>query len=137
MEPTLVVLVYASIAAAAAAVGVLPLAGRKHIPVMAVGWANALASGLMLGAAYLLLAAALVYEPWIGGVGSGLGIVYVWFTHAAAGTENLDLNRLDATSEVYGYKVLLVNTLHSAPEGVAIGAAAMVSLPFEIGRAHV
>lgn len=132
MEPTLVVLVYSSIAAAAAALGVLPLVARERIPVVAIGWANALASGLMLGAAYLLLAAGLAYEPWIGAVGAAVGIAYVWFTHAAAGTEDLDLNRLDETSDVYGYKVLLVNTLHSAPEGVAIGAAAMVSLPFGV-----
>jgi len=127
-----VVLLYSSIAAGVSAVGVLPLLRHDRIPVVAIGWANALASGLMLGAAFLLLSASLDYEAWIGGVGAVLGIVYVWFTHAAAGTEELDLNRLDERADVYGYKVLLVNTLHSAPEGVAIGGAALVSLPFGI-----
>jgi len=132
VEPTLVVLLYSTLAAGAAALGALPLLGSGRIPVVAIGWANALASGFMLGAAYLLLAAGLSYPAWIGAVGAALGIAYVWFTHAATGTEELDLNRLDETSDVYGFKVLLVNTLHSAPEGVAIGAAAMVSLPFGI-----
>jgi len=132
VEPTLVVLLYSTLAAGAAALGALPLVRRGRIPVVAIGWANALASGLMLGSAYLLISAGLAYPPWIGGVGAVLGIVYVWFTHAAAGTEELDLNQLEGTGDVYGYKVLLVNTLHSAPEGVAIGAAAMVSLPFGI-----
>lgn len=132
MEPTLVVLLYSSIAAGMAALGVLPLVGRERIPTLAIGWANALAAGLMLGAAYLLMAVGLEYAPLRGAVGAALGIVFVWFTHAAAGTEELDLNRLDGAGEVYGYKILLVNTLHSAPEGVAIGAAALVSLPFGV-----
>lgn len=132
MQPTLVVLLYSSIAAAAAAFGVLPLVGRERIPAVAIGWANALAAGLMLGAAYLLMAASLDYVALHGGIGAVLGIAFVWLTHAAAGTEDLDLNRLDETSGVYGYKVLLVNTLHSAPEGVAIGAAMMVNVPFGI-----
>jgi len=33
---------------------------------------------------------------------------------------------------VYGYQVILVNTLHAAHEGVAIGAAMAVNLPFGI-----
>ncbi|MGH7540263.1 MAG: ZIP family metal transporter [Gemmatimonadota bacterium] len=132
VNPTLIVLLYSSLAAGVSAAGVLPLLGRDRIPTVAIGWANALASGLMLGAAYLLMAAGLDYDAWIGGLGAALGIAYVWFTHAAAGTEELDLNRVDETSEVYGYKVLLVNTLHSTPEGIAIGAAAMVNVPFGI-----
>lgn len=132
MDPTIVVLLYSSIAAGAAALGVLPLVGRQRIPAVAIGWANALAAGLMLGAAYLLMVASLEYVATFGAMGAVLGIAFVWFTHTAAGTEDLDLNRLDESSEVYGYKVLLANTLHSAPEGVAIGAAMMVSVPFGI-----
>lgn len=132
MEPTLVVLLYSSIAAGMAAMGVLPLVGRERIPTVAIGWANAVAGGLMLGAAYLLMAASLDYVALHGGLGAALGIAFVWFTHGAAGIEELDLNRVDETSDVYGYQVLLVNTLHSAPEGVAIGAAMMVNVSFGI-----
>lgn len=132
MEPTLVVLLYSSIAAGTAALGAVPLVGRARIPILAIGWANALAAGLMLGAAFLLMDVGLEHAPLASGLGAALGIVFVWFTHAAAGTEELDLNRLGDTGEVYGYKILLVNTLHSAPEGVAIGAAAVVSLPFGV-----
>jgi len=35
----------------------------------------------------------------------------------------------------YGYQVFLVNTLHAAYEGVAIGTAMIVSLPFGIATA--
>ncbi len=132
MDSTLTVLAYSSLAAALSALGVLPLLGRERLPRAAIGWANAIASGLMLGAAYLLMTAGGNLLLLEGGVGALLGIAYVWFTHAASGTGDLDLNRLEETSEVYGYKVLLVNTLHSAPEGVAIGAAMVINVPFGI-----
>ncbi len=126
------VLSYATMAAAAAALGPLPLLSRDRVPTAVVGWANALAAGLMLGAAYLLMAVGMDYVPLWGALGAVLGIGFVWFTHFAAGTEDLDLNELNESSEVYGYKVVLVNTLHSAPEGVAIGAAMAVGIPFGI-----
>lgn len=130
MEPTLVVLVYASAAAALAALGILPLARTARLPMATIGWANALAAGLMLGAAYLLMTAGMTEAPLQGAAGALLGIVYVWFTHVAGGTAELDLNRVDETGETYAYKVLLVDTLHSATEGIAIGAAAVVDLRF-------
>lgn len=130
MEPTLVVLVYASGAALVSALGILPLVRRTWLPTLAIGWSNALAAGLMLGAAYLLMTAGMTDAPVPGAFGALLGIAYVWFTHVAGGTEDLDLNRVDETTEIYAYKVLLVNALHSATEGVAIGAAAAVDLRF-------
>ncbi len=132
LDPILVVLLYASIAAAAAAAGVLPLLRRARIPTVTIGWANAIAAGFMLGAAFLLMAEAFYGRALPAGLGAVIGIVFVWFMHAASGTDELDLNRLDEKSETYGYRVLLVNALHAAPEGVAIGAAAMVSQPFGI-----
>lgn len=132
MEPTLVVLLYASIAAAAAPLGALPLVGRPQLPRAAIGWANALASGAMLGVAYALMSQGLDLGAAVGAAGAVLGIVFVFWTHVASGTEDLDLNRLEDTSPEYGYKVLLVTGLHSASEGVAIGAAMAVSLPFGI-----
>ena len=123
MQMTLSVLLYASIAAGAAGLGALPLLGRPRIPSRVLGRANALAAGLMLGAAYLLMSAGLQYTPLAGGIGAAAGIALVWLTHAAAGTSQLELNRVEETSELYVYQVLLVETLPAAPEGVAIGAA--------------
>jgi zinc transporter ZupT len=130
MDPTLVILLAATGAAAMAALGAIPLVRRERLPLVELGWANALAAGLMLGAAYLLMTAGMTTAPVAGALGAAIGIAYVWFTHLAAGTEDLDLNRLDETGELYGYKVLLVNALHSATEGLAIGAAAAVDLRF-------
>ena len=59
MNPTITVLFYSSIAAAAAALGAIPLKLRQSIPVSWIGWANALAAGLMLGTAYVVVVAGL------------------------------------------------------------------------------
>ena len=137
MDPTLLVLLCSSMCAGMAALGPLPLLGRKRVPAVAIGWANAVAAGLMLGTAYLLMAAGMEYAPIRSALGAVLGIGFVWFTHFTARTEELDLNRLGESGEVYGHQVLLANTLHSAPEGVAIGAAMGVSIPFGVFMAVV
>lgn len=133
MDPILTVLLYSSLAAGVTAFGALPFLLQQRLPTAWIGWANALAAGMMLGAAYALLVAGLgdgaVLQE---GSGAVIGILFVYLTHAASQTEDLDLNRLEQTGPEYGYQVMLVNALHSAAEGVAIGAAMLVSLPFGI-----
>lgn len=132
MDPTLTVLIATTASAATAALAPLPLIGRQTPPAVAIGWASALAGGLMLGAAYLLMAAGIEYAALQGALGAILGIGFVWLTHFASGTEELELSRIAEPSELYAYQVMLINTLHSASEGVAIGAAMGVSVPFGI-----
>ena len=101
-----------------------------------LGWSNALASGLMLGVAYTLLTQGLADSGLLqGGLGALIGLGLVYATHATTGTEDLDLNALDEMSPRYGTQVFLFNALHGAHEGVAIGAAMAVSLPFGISMA--
>lgn len=134
MNPTLVVLLYSSLSAGTAVLGVGPFLFNRTLPVERIGWANALAAGMMLGAAYVLLVAGLSPSHSVVPIAAGtvLGIGFVWWTHAAAGTEELSLNRLDDPGPTYGYQVLLANSLHSASEGIAIGTAMALSLPFGI-----
>jgi zinc transporter ZupT len=132
VNPILVVLAYSAVSAAAAALGAGPFLFRTALPIRQIGWANAAASGVMLGAAYVLLIAGLPTGALAVAAGAALGIAFVALTHSASGTDDLDLNRLDDTTPAYGYQVLFVNTLHSAWEGVAIGAAMALGLPFGI-----
>lgn len=134
-DPALTVLLYSSLAAFAAVLGVIPQAVTGRLPVHALGWGNALAAGLMLGVAYSLLAAGLGDDVIALGAGAIIGLVFVRLAHLGAGTDDLDLNRLDEVEPAYGYQVVLVNTLHGAYEGVAIGVAMIVSLPFGISMA--
>lgn len=135
LDPTLIVLLYASIAALSAAIGVVPHALRGELPRAFLGWANALAAGLMLGVAYALLSEGLGQRALPGAGGAILGVAFVRITHWAAGTQDLDLNELDELAPEYGYQVVLVHSLHGAYEGVAIGAAMVVALPFGISMA--
>jgi len=132
LEPTLVVLLFSAISAASAVLGAGPFLFRRQLPIVQIGWANALAAGMMLGAAYVLLIGGLPLGAAAVAAGAVLGIGFAAWSHTASGTGDLDLNRLDDTGPTYGYQVLLVNSLHSAFEGVAIGAAMALSLPFGV-----
>ncbi len=132
MDLTLVVLLFASLSAATAALGVGPFALNRRVPLTQIGLANGVAAGMMLGAAYGLLLASFARGLTAVAAGALLGILFVAWTHAASGTDELDLNRLEGGSDAYGYQVLLVNSLHSGSEGVAIGVAMAVSQPFGI-----
>lgn len=130
MDPTLIVLLASFLAAATAALGALPLVGREEVPRVWIGWANALAGGLMLGSAYALSETGLDLDPVAAALGAAIGVLFTYGSHRAADVEDLDLNKLDETEPTYGAKVLLVSFLHSASEGVAIGVAMAVDLKF-------
>lgn len=135
MNPTLTVLLYSGIAAAAAALGAIPPRGRVSLPAAWIGWSNALAAGLMLGAAFMLTRAGIDVRPVTVAAGAVLGVLFTHWTHAVTGTSELDLNRLDAVDPTYGYRVMLTGTLHAASEGVAIGTAMYVDIGFGISMA--
>ncbi len=123
MNLALVVLVAAAASALAAALGVLPLIARPRPPTAWLAWANALAAGMMIAAAFALAEPVPGASSGAFALGAVLGIVLLHGSRTFSRTEGLALNRLDAATEQYGHEVLLVGTLHSAAEGVAIGAA--------------
>jgi len=137
MNGVLTVLGYASIAAAAAALGALPTRRSPAVPLRWLGWANAVAAGLMLGAAYSLTldGAGVPRLEWA--AGAVAGILFVHWTHAFTGTGELGLNQLHASEPDYGYRILIVDSLHGASEGVAIGVAMALDLGFGIFMAMV
>jgi zinc transporter, ZIP family len=135
LDPTLTVLLFSSLASLTAGLGVLPHVVRGSTPRTVLGWANALASGLMIGVAYMLLTVGLEDGGAAGAVGALLGIGFVRLTHALTGTGELDLERTEEAGPEHGYRVILVDTLHAAHEGIAIGVAMLISLPFGIGMA--
>lgn len=100
-----------------------------------IGWANALAGGLMLGVAYTLLTEGLEGAPTAGGLGALLGVAFVRATHAATGTGELDLEGPESAGPDYAYKAILVDSLHAADEGIAIGIAMGVSIPLGVAMA--
>ena len=131
-DPVLTVLLFGTLAAAAAALGALPFAVGDGPRRWAVGSAYALASGFMLGAGYLLMTEGLRTRTLLTVLGAGLGVVYTWWTQSYPGTDRLDLAPESVIDRDAGYKTILQSTLHSASEGVAIGVAMRVDLAFGI-----
>ena len=128
MDGTLITLLYASIAAAVTALGPLPWVFRRQPSIRVMGFANALAAGMMLAAAYILTAAGTGGNALAAAAGALAGVLFVWGSHAFGGTSELRLNLTDEKSADYGYKILVVNGLHSASEGVAIGVAMFMEI---------
>lgn len=126
-DPILTVLLFGSLAAAAAAVGAVPF-GFGRVPRQAwIGVADALASGFMLGAGYLLMSERLGPATLYTVLGAGGGVAYTWWTQIYPGTDRLDTRPGHETGLDFGYKTILRSTLHSASEGVAIGIAMYLS----------
>lgn len=130
IDPVLVVLLYGVVAAGVSMAGALPLVGREALPIRWLGWANALAGGMMIGAAYVLsVHAERTLEL---GVGALAGILFIHWVHSSAGTSELELDQVDRGESVFAYQVLFMGALHAGWEGMAIGAAAAVELRFGI-----
>ncbi len=128
-EPILTVLLFSALAAAAAGLGVLPAARPGGLRLAWLGYAGALASGFMLGAGYILMAEAIGGAPPLPPVlGAVLGVAYIYLTHRFSGTEEIDTLPEERVGAAQEHQLLLLFSLHSAPEGIAIGAAMAVNL---------
>ncbi|MFQ5704638.1 MAG: ZIP family metal transporter [Gemmatimonadales bacterium] len=108
------VILFSFLAAALAGAGALSSVRHHEMPLRWIGWANALAAGLMLGVAYVLGEVGLSDRVVATALGSLVGIAFVYATHVIGGFGDTPRPRVQA--------------LHSASEGVAIGAAMAVSL---------
>jgi zinc transporter ZupT len=131
-HPVLVVLFYTSLAAASSAFGVLPFHRLDRVPLRAVGFAYALASGLMLGAGYILITEGLGRATLPVLIGAGLGVAVIYWTHSYTGTMGLSTHPEVYVGSEFVTKFTLLNTLHAASEGIAIGIAMVVSLKLGI-----
>jgi zinc transporter, ZIP family len=134
-EPLSVVVMFSSLAALAAGLGVLPQALRGDPAPDAIAWGHALAAGLMLGVAYTLLTTGMGDALAAGGSGALLGIGFVRLTHHLTGTAELDLLETGGDAGSHHHRTLLRDTIHAAHEGVAIGVAMTVSLPVGVTMA--
>ncbi len=124
----LTVLAYSFMAAALSALGAVPFYFRRTVALRWVGWSYACASGLMLGAVYVLITEGLKRQTLPSVVGAALGVLYTYWTHAYTGSDELATGPEEDVAQGQGIKFILLNALHSASEGVAIGAAMVVDL---------
>lgn len=127
-EAVLTVLIYSSLAAALSALGVAPFSRREPVPLQWIGWAYALASGLMLGAGYILMTEGLARATLPVMLGAGLGVGYTYWAQAYSGTKELETRPGSDPGPDRGIQFILQSAMHSASEGIAIGVAMAVNL---------
>ncbi len=127
-EPVVLVLLYGSLAAAAAGLGALPFVGGRRPARVWLGAAYAVAGGAMLGVGYLLMSRGLARGAFSVVLGAVIGVAYTRWVQSYAGIDTLDGRTGDESSPEHGYKVILQNTLHASAEGVAIGVAMALDL---------
>jgi zinc transporter ZupT len=114
-----------SLAAALAAGPGSLLGSRPWMASQGVGWATATAAGFMLGIGYVLLSAGQMMAPaaTLLGAAAGVGLMRVADGVPGAPRTGSDVARVSAPPPT-DRGVIRGNALHSAAEGLAIGAAA-------------
>ena len=136
LDRFLSLLVAATLAALAAGLGALLAASPRGGAAarQRLGWAGALAAGLMLGVAYAVMEAGLGLSPAAAGVAAALGIGFLhvargmpstragWVAEKPVATTADDAARPIPLARRRPLAVA-ASALHSAPEGVAIGVA--------------
>ncbi len=125
MSAVILVFAYGLVTALATGLGALPFLMVRRVSGRMVGRLNAVASGLMLGASFGLLAEGTLFGGWQTFSGGLLGILFILATnrflrgrHAHPGTGS---GREDGLRRMV--LIVTVMTVHSLAEGVAIGAS--------------
>ncbi len=125
-------LLWSFLAALAAGIGAA-LGTRPWLAERAVGWASAVAAGLMLGVGYVLLTTGQSIAPAATLFGAAVGLVLMRMLDGvpltAPGAPTTAVNARVSAPPAHDASAILASALHSAAEGVAIGAAAAVGVP--------
>jgi ZIP family zinc transporter len=119
-----VVFIVALATAAATGLGALPFACARGDLRRWLGPANAVASGVMLGASASLLIEGVDRSGARTAIGAAAGAVFVWLAYRAVGdNEALHLGTLRGADARKALLIVGVMTAHSAAEGIGVGAA--------------
>ncbi len=121
-----------SLSAAMAAGAGAAFGTRSWMRARGVGWASAIAAGLMLGVGYVLLTAGQAMAPGATLLGAAIGLVLMRLLDGVpasdSGSPALASSARVSSPPTHDAGAILASALHSAAEGVAIGAAAAVGV---------
>ncbi len=119
------VFAYGLVTALATGLGALPFLMVRTVSSRMVGRLNAVASGLMLGASFGLLAEGTRYGGWQTFSGGLLGILFILATNRFLSGHHMPAGAGKGEGEGLRRMVLIVTvmTVHSFAEGVAIGTS--------------
>ncbi len=117
------VFAYGMVTAVATALGVLPFAFVRQISPRVIAASNAIASGLMLGACFGLVAEGAELGTWQTGVGGLLGVLFILITQRLLAHSDAGFGDVRGAGARKMILIVVVMTVHSIAEGVAIGAS--------------
>lgn len=117
------VLLWATVTALATGLGALPFVFLRRVTSGAVAYANAIASGLMLGASFGLLAEATEHGAWQPFVGANLGVLFILATRRWLDERDIEFGSVRGEGARKMLLIVIVMAVHSFAEGVAVGAA--------------
>lgn len=123
LSPVLVVFLYGLVTALATGLGALPFAFVRKVSPRLLAYANALASGLMLGASFGLVSEGADYGRIATLAGAVLGVLFVLSAERLLGDRELEVGAARGEDARKMVLIVLVMTVHSVAEGVAIGTA--------------
>lgn len=122
-HPVIMVFVYGLLTALATGLGALPFLFVRRISPTVVAVANSLAAGLMLGASFGLLAEGTHYGRWQTIAGALLGVVFILATQRVLRGREIAFGDMDGAGARQMVLILIVMTVHSFSEGVAVGVS--------------
>ncbi|MDX1502652.1 MAG: ZIP family metal transporter [Thermoanaerobaculia bacterium] len=123
MHPALTVFLYGAATAVSTGLGALPFALVRRISETTAAHANAVAAGLMLGASFGLAAEGTAHGAWQTFAGVNLGVVFILLTQRVLARHELSIGEVRGAGARRVLLMLVVMTVHSFAEGVAIGAS--------------
>lgn len=118
------VLIISLITAIATGVGVLPFLFSKKIKKRYLGYANAVAAGLMLAASFRLINEGISYGLWktIAGVIAGLLIIHI-VDNKLSDNHEFQIGNLKGVNALKALMIVGVMTIHSFAEGIGVGVS--------------
>lgn len=122
-NPVLAVFVLGLITALATGLGALPFAFVRSVSGRTIARANAIAAGLMLGASFGLVVEGTHYGAPQTLVGGALGVLFILMTQRALDGRDVRFGAATGQSAREMALIVIVMTVHSAAEGIAVGAA--------------
>ncbi len=123
MSAPVLVFLYGLFTAATTALGALPFAFVRSISHRTVAYANAIAAGLMLGACFQLVVEGSASGHLQTAVGAFFGVGFILLTQRFLGEREVEIDEVRAADVRRMVLIVVVMTVHSMAEGIAVGAA--------------
>jgi ZIP family zinc transporter len=123
MHSVILVSLYGSFTALATGLGAVPFLFVRSVSPRGVAYANAIASGLMLGACFGLLLEGTESGTWATIIGANLGVLFILGTQRTLDRYSIQLGPTRSPGGRRALLMIVVMTVHSFSEGVAVGTS--------------